>query len=834
MIGVSLPRPADYPSWRPLVPFQKLPRPARLYIVTNVILGTAIVAGTLATQRIELNATLVMLVLVTLLANFYQVELTVQKCRMSLGNAVVFLTVMLRAAYRPDFPNSWSVDAVVLSALGGLVGSVFMGPSRPGKVHPAKTWYKPALSIANLVEAGFVAAWLWHWTWPHQVTGTVTSGFLAALLLMTTTYYLVNTIGIALAAALSQRLSPVTVWRENFVWTFPGYLYAVCAAAGTAMLYNKYQLVSFLLLPPMWVVYFSYRLYLEKINTELRHVQDLNELNERVISTLAMTIEAKDRYTHKHVERVREYALAIARELGVTGNDLHAIRIGAMVHDIGKIAVPEMILAKPGKLTPDEYERMKAHVTVGVKILDAVNFPFPVTDAVAAHHERWDGNGYPAGLKGEEIPVPGRIVALADGFDALTSDRHYRKRMTYSEALELIESQKGQQYDPRAVDALTRALPKVKSTIERLDKEEWHADQVSPRRRMIPQELLEEIARAAEEAVVLSEFSLQPNVSHSPADVMDMVLEKAMALLPATSGAVFILNETNQEIQVRSCRGLYVHLLDHLSMKMGEGVSGWVVAHGLPACNAPATGDLARRVEPGQNLELNSSLSVPLQAGGACMGTVTLYHTGYNLYNAHHQRLLTTLAEHAASALDTLSRLEISQVLAHTDSLTELPNARFLIQYLEELTASGNEPFSILLLDLNGFKQVNDLHGHLEGDRVLRDVAQMLRQCTRGKDLAARYAGDEFVVFCHGSSMETAPIIAERVRLAFLDYRPIPGTGLVLSASIGLAVFPKDGKDWRTLLSVADRRMYRDKLHSDDRGFTESDLPIPDAFRATA
>jgi diguanylate cyclase (GGDEF)-like protein/putative nucleotidyltransferase with HDIG domain len=797
------------------MPFKKLPMPAQAYILLNLFVGLGLFAYTIHSDPVHIDAILIFLSFLSVLTNIPKVRLTVRDGRMTLSNMIIFLTIMLQRSLG---------DIAAIAALSALTGTVFIKPlpgpdGKPGK----RTWYKPALSCSNLVLSAWISGLLWHLTWRGNLQSDVPPQFFIALVLMSGSYFVVNTVGISIAVALAQRLKVYDIWRENFLWTFAGYLCAVSAAACVAILYIrvhwssvflKFWFVGVLLLPPIYIVYISYRIYMEKMQRELDHIHELNDLNSRVISTLAMTIEAKDRYTHKHVERVREYALAIANELGVAGPELDAVRIGSMVHDIGKIAVPEMILTKPSKLTPEEHERMKSHVLVGVKILEVVNFPFPVTDAVAAHHERWDGNGYPFGQKGEEIPLVGRIVALADGYDALTSDRHYRKAMKDEEALEyILQNEKGKHYDPKVVDALARALPKVRPIIDELNRHEWLVDDLMGQRRLIPQEAFEEIARAAEEAVFLAEMSLKPNPSHGPEQVIDLLLEKAMLLLPASSAAVYLLDEEKQEISVNGCRGYHDDLFTDLAMKVGEGVSGWVAASGQASVNEPAANDLARRLTPGKNLELNSTLSVPLQVGEKILGVITLYHAGYNIYNAHHKRLLMILADHASSGLDTLFQLEKNQVLAYTDGLTDLPNMRFLIQHLEKMTEQKDRSFSIFLLDLNDFKQINDTMGHLEGDRVLRDVAQVLKNCTRADDLVGRYAGDEFLLVCNGHREEDALRITERIKVGFMTYRPLSNSNFLLTASIGTAIFPLDGSDWSSLLSVADQRMYRDKLN---------------------
>ncbi|HEY3284170.1 MAG TPA: HD domain-containing phosphohydrolase [Armatimonadota bacterium] len=787
------------------MPFRELPIAARVYTLVNLCAGSALLVWALKDSSLHPDPVLILLLVLAVVSNVPKVHLSVQSARVTLSNIVVFLAVMLRRD---------PAEAAIVAGLSALAGTIVIRrPVRPDGTRAPRTWYKPALSAANLVESSLAASAVWTSAWKQPLPEDVTLGFLVALSAMALTFWVVNTGGIAVAVSLSQGLSSWRVWRDNFFATLPGCLCGVSAAACAAIMQQNLGFVSVFLATTVYVVYRNNRLNVAKMGAELRLVQELNELNERMISTLAMTIEAKDRYTQKHVDRVRAYAVAIARELGVSGPELEAVRIGAVVHDIGKIAVPEMILTKPGKLTPEEFERMKGHVLIGVKIMEAVGFPFPVTEAVGAHHERWDGNGYPHGLKGDEIPLAGRIVCLADGYDALTSDRHYRKAMEEDEVHELIMSQRGRQYDPQVVDALFRALPKVKPVIVSLNQQEWQPESLEGHPKMLPQEALQEIAHAAEEAVVLAEISLKPNVSHSPQEVIDLLLEKALLLLPATTGAVFLVDTESQELEVHGHHGLYTDLLDGLGMKVGEGVSGWVAANNMPARNTPAAGDLARRVSPGRNLELSSALSVPLQIGGTCIGAITLYHTGYNLFTAHHQRVLTTLAEHASSALETVFRIETNQVLAHTDSLTGLPNMRYLIQHLEGLTAQPSSSFVVLLLDLDGFKKVNDTLGHLEGDRVLRDVALILRESTRAEeDLVGRYAGDEFVIICHGRRLEEATVIADRVHQGFGKYRGLDGVAATLRASIGAACFPTDGGDWRALLSVADRRMYFDKL----------------------
>src|SRR5208337_4156418 len=198
---------------------------------------------------------------------------------------------------------------------------------------------------------------------------------------------------------------------------------------------------SLLTLPVVYLIYRSYRLYLGKLEDEKRHVEEMAALHLRTIEALALAIEAKDHTTHDHLRRVRIYAMEIAKDLGLTASEMQALRAAALLHDIGKLAVPEQIISKPGKLTPEEFEKIKIHPVVGAEILERVQFPYPVVPIVRAHHEKWDGSGYPTGLKGEEIPIGARILSAVDCLDALASNRQYRRAIPLERAMEIVSSE---------------------------------------------------------------------------------------------------------------------------------------------------------------------------------------------------------------------------------------------------------------------------------------------------------------------------------------------------------------------------------------------------------
>src|SRR6202161_313014 len=289
-----------------------------------------------------------------------------------------------------------------------------------------------------------------------------TSLFLAA-----SVYFVANTLPVAAVISLTERRSLRKIWADCYFWSFPYYLVGAGVAGMMSWLhgFTDWQ-TSLLTLPVAYLIYRSYRLYLGKLEDEKRHVEEMADLHMRTIEALALAIEAKDQTTHDHLQRVRVYAIEVAKELKVDREGMEALQAAALLHDIGKLAVPEHIISKPGRLTPEEFEKMKIHPVIGAEILDSVEFPYPVVPIVIAHHEKWDGTGYPDGLKAEEIPIGARILSAVDCFDAMTSHRQYRRAMPPEEVMRYIVSESGKSFDPRVVDILARRYKELESQVK--------------------------------------------------------------------------------------------------------------------------------------------------------------------------------------------------------------------------------------------------------------------------------------------------------------------------------------------------------------------------------
>ena len=254
------------------------------------------------------------------------------------------------------------------------------------------------------------------------------------------------------------------IWKESYMWTSPQYLVGgLIAVALNLMIYHVGWVGVVSMFPVMYLLYRSYKIYLTRVEEQQEHLSDMAKLHLRTIEALALAIDAKDDTTAAHLRRVQVYASEIGKELGLSKLEMQALEAAALLHDIGKLAVPEYIISKPGKLTPDEFEKMKVHPIVGAEILERVNFPYPVVPIVRAHHEKYDGSGYPYGLKGDEIPIGARILSVVDCLDAMASDRQYRKAMPLDEAMQAVEKQAGISYDPKVVAIMKERYQELES-----------------------------------------------------------------------------------------------------------------------------------------------------------------------------------------------------------------------------------------------------------------------------------------------------------------------------------------------------------------------------------
>src|SRR5579863_1455165 len=784
----------------------------KLFVGITVSLGMVVLCSALWRWQSADLTRFACYVVVAVLASSLKVQLPGIDGTMSVNFLFILLGVM-----ELSLP-----ETLLIGCTATLVQSVWQARNRPD---PVKVLFNVFGMMANATAICYVS---YHW-----LDARIGSNKPFLLMLAALVFFLANTLPISIVIALTENKSSRKVWANCYFWSFPYYLVGA-AAVGLVGVVNRragWQ-TSLLVLPVIYWVYRSYRLYLgrleaekERVEVEKRHVEQIASLNMRTIEALALAIEAKDHTTHTHLQRVRTYAVEIAREIGLPEEQIEALRAAALLHDIGKLAVPEHIINKPGKLTPEEFEKMKVHPLVGAEILERVAFPYPVAPIVRAHHERWDGSGYPAGLAGEEIPIGARILAVVDCLDALASDRQYRPAIPLDRAMDTVKERAGKWFDPKIVDVLERRyvdLERMAQTNEdgflpgefskdlRVERglapatgfEKWADNSQNET------DFLTSIASARQEAQAMFELSQDLGNSLSLSETLSVLSMRLRRLIPYDSIAVFV--NRNGWLLPELVNGENFRVLSSLKIRVGEGLCGWVAEDCKPIINGNPQVEEGYIADP-KTASLSSALVVPLQGLNGVVGVLSMYHSTQDAFTPDHLRILLAVASKVALSVENALKYQQAESSATTDFLTGLPNARSLFVHLaQEVTRCRRmkSSLAVLVCDIDGFKQINDSFGHLEGDKLLREFGTRLKDACRGYDYVARMGGDEFVITAPGLTPEAAKEKAVRLNQAAMEAGRHTCGRDVITLSVGTAFCPEDGYDVEALLAEADRRMY--------------------------
>jgi len=689
---------------------------------------------------------------------------------------------------------------------------------------PHRTLFSMACLVLTVQAAGAVYVWL------GGVPGSLGLQTLGRPLVgAATTYFMVNTVGVATAIALSTGESVRKVWNENFLWSAPSYFVGTSVAAVAAWITAEFpgKWLAPLAAAPLYLTYRSYKVYLGRIEDEQRHVSEMADLHLATIEALALAIDAKDQTSQSHIRRVQLYAASVARAMGMSDKEVQGVKTAALLHDIGKLAVPEHILSKPGPLTPEEFDKIRAHPKVGADIVSSVPFPYPVAPLILSHHERWDGTGYPAGLRGTEIPLGARILSVVDYFDALVAERAYHRAMDSDAAVTLLQREAGTALDPVVVSTFIDLLPSLQSEAARLEHvlrkpaaDSTAAQHGRPATGIVAEStkksVFDDIALAHREIYALYEIAQAMGTSLGVSDTMGLISAKLSNLVPFSCTALFVYDEDHEVLRCRFATGTDAEIIQQVAVPNGEGLTGWVARNRQPVVNARPSADFEAAGLNAVSSTLQSALVCPLLFNGRFIGTLSVYHVEPDFYRDDHRRLLDRVSEQAAAVINNSMVFEQTQEDSLTDPLTGLPNTRFLFMHLtRELARAqrlGSE-VALMVMDLDNFKDINDQHGHHTGDRALCEVARVLRAAIRPYDICVRYAGDEFIVVLSGCNIEEANQkrheLQKEVDEVYFEARP--GKRLRLGISVGVAVFPRDGEPYEEIIAIADTRMYLDK-----------------------
>ena len=709
------------------------------------------------------------------------------------------------------------IDGSPFQALLIATVSVYLQCTRP---NTRFTFEQVAFNVANTIVST-VLAW-----WAYTLVLGALNQIPAAVAAATVAYACVNILLVSPMICWATGHRVLDLLRETFQAAGPYYLFAGFMAAAVSLISAHYGWMSGLLLFPLvWACYRSVSMYVTRQEERKTHLEEIASVHLRTIEALAMAIEAKDENTHEHLCRVRVYVEEIGRELHLSGTEMKALQAGSLLHDIGKLAIPEHILTKPGKLNPEEFEKMKIHPIVGADILSRVGFPYPVVPIVRSHHERWDGEGYPDGLIREQIPIGARILSVVDCFDALTSDRPYRPALPISEAMKYVKEQAGIRFDPAVVDVLERhyqafeikaraegarmAALKTSFHVSRGDAPAAGFEEVGELHVTASSAgALARIAAAGQEAQVLFQLGQILGNSLSLDETMKELEEKLRKLVPHHLMVMHLVQEkqllptyANGDSQIR---------FGHFPVPMGEGLSGWVAHTRKAILNGNAS------VEPGiQSTALRSALAVPIEAvegtnAGEVIGVLALYSLLPDAFTRDHLRIMQAVIHKVARSIENSLNYKRVESEAVTDFLTGVLNARGFLLEAERRLSEPEVAIAFVACDLNDFKSVNDTDGHSTGDELLRQVAAAFLEACGQDVLVARLGGDEFVAILFGANLKKVDEVKAAI-VAAVESGSARLLGRTIGASMGTAFRGPDGNTLAELAAVADQRMYHAK-----------------------
>jgi diguanylate cyclase (GGDEF)-like protein/putative nucleotidyltransferase with HDIG domain len=832
-----------------------------LLVLISVLSVSILISALLQTVWLPLLgwqglAPMLVLLLLTLGASRFTVAVESEdhssQSRKSVADALVFLAVMLYAIP----PANTAAPATLLAAVVAIVASY-------RHVRRRALVFTTGIAIISTFIAAHSYGLLASVFYPSNTfptdRGVPLNVLLVPICTLAVLQYLLCTMATTAFLSVDSGKTRIFPSPESLVWTS---ITQVAGASSAVLFYsglnNEEWSFIFLGLVITGLIHLLYRFNENRLHEvrfsekgKHRHLEQMANIHMNTIESLAIAIDAKDQTTHGHVRRTQIYATEMGRLFDVTPPEVQALFAGALLHDIGKLAVPEYILNKPGKLTQAEFAKMKIHPTVGGDILKRVNFPYPVEDIVRYHHERWDGGGYPKGLRAEAIPLVTRIISVVDFYDATRCDRPYRRGMRREDSVALLQNLAGTAFDPRVVEVFVANVEAFDKLIAAEDiKEQVASELVDYQTATRPDAGLasdvlgtpdnnsgfRSITEAQREVFALHEIAQTIGSSLNLNDTVSLITNKLRSIIPFDTCVIFTVDDKSGKAVAIHVAGEDMELFLRRKISVGDGISGWVIANARSMCNASPELDLVGLPDDVVR-QFRGVLVSPLLREDGAFGSITLYSKSRTSYSTEHVRLLESVAQHASSALNNALTFEKTKQSALTDPLTELPNARgfymMLEQRLAECQRMNRESLALICMDVDNFKQINDTYGHTTGDRMLASIAGVMRQEARQMDILTRYAGDEFVIIMPMASTDMAQSVAERLRGAVESKKFAVRTGRTASVglSVGIACFPADGESTEALLTAAARNMQNDK-HSRKTMATISATPAAVAIDA--
>jgi len=671
--------------------------------------------------------------------------------------------------------------------------------------------HRIVFNTASTICGAWLYSTIYHLLNPNN-SSKLTDVMVPAAVLVAT-YFFVNTTLTSVAIAWSLDKSIVKFWADTCMPLAVDYSISALCATALVVLYSVHHYYVLVAAPAILVAWVWNKYQQNGHLQTKRHLEQQEQLYLRTVESLALAVDAKDQTTYGHIRRVKTYAMGLADLCGIRDqSELKAIETGSLLHDIGKIAVEDYILNKPGRLSKNEYEKVKIHAAAGDEILQQVSFPFPVAKYVRYHHERWDGLGYPDGLKGEEIPLGARILAIADAFDAIRFSRPYKLSVPTDEAIEILRAEAGIVYDPALVQVFT-------SHIEELEraalKESENAPKLSFRRHTektddafssepsdspTPSNIPAELVQLAELSSTVS-GCLRLN------DIFPIVARRLQPLVPFST-CIFYIKNSDDLVEASYVGGSFSKLLQDHVIETGKGISGWVAAYRKPMINANPSLDF--QGISGDLTSLTAAVVVPIVQEGESLGTISLYAQEPISYGPDDVSNLQALAGLLAPLISEDVRNGSSGSQDVIDPITGIHRISYLTAFGPQLISSaGNSraPISLICIDVRNLAQIVRVFGLNLGNLILKSVADCIKPELRETDILVRYGQSGFVAFLPGVRSDQAIRCTERLRGQIRNQALTPGQGFTIDCQIGISYFPKDGSTIFALLQSAQENM---------------------------
>lgn len=628
-----------------------LPVPTRVFVSLVIAAG----AGVLGRAVVSLVASpppgeWLFFAALSLLSGAFNLKVPAIPARISVSEAFVFATVLL---YGPE-------AATVVVTLDAIMMSLRLRSDR-------KYLFRTPFNITAAAFSIWVASHAYVLLLGNNQSAIEIGldRLLGPLLVLAVSYFILNSGLVAIAMSLERRTRAFAIWRTNFLWLGLNYLGGASFAALIVSYRQQFDLTMLGVIVPLLVItYLTFRTSLGRLEDANRHVSQLNELYVSTIETLAMAVDAKDQITHGHIRRVQVYATELAKRLGVhEQSQIRAIEAAALLHDMGKLAIPENILNKPGKLSESEYDKMKQHASIGADLLSAIRFPYPVVPIVRHHHEFWNGKGYPAGISGTDIPLGARILSVVDCFDALNSDRPYRPKLSPEEAFSVLLERRGTMYDPLVVDTFIEAYDDIAPVA--IAAGEQARSLITPGTfsdDTLIDSTLDKIRASAATTSQIFQTIRALSTAQTVEAAFGHAAQHVRQETPAAVCALFLHDPSTEIVRCAAAAGEKSELLFGLEIKMGERITGWAASHLQPIANSDPALDLGPLAGAFRS-RLRSALVIPLTTGDKLLGVVSAYAIDDNAFRSDHRYAVEEICGTLSAKLEELLQPEAATLL---------------------------------------------------------------------------------------------------------------------------------------------------------------------------